>query len=63
MGNALLETLVLATGLPEGDIRRELQTLMHKYGKSPENITMDDLRQLMRDYVQDTLLEAKRRHS
>lgn len=59
MGNSLLETLVFATGLPEGDIRRELQALLQKYGKNPENITMDDLRQLMRDYVQDVLLETK----
>lgn len=63
MGNALLETLVLATGLPEVDIRRELQALMRKYGKTPETVTMDDLRQLMRDYVQDVLMEKKQRLS
>lgn len=61
MGNTLLETLIFATGLPEGDIRRELQALMVQYGKTPETLTMDDLRQLMRDYVQDVLLEAKNR--
>jgi hypothetical protein len=59
MGKALLETLVQATGLPEGDVHSELQALMRKYGKSPETLTMDDLRQLMRDYVQDVLLETK----
>ena len=63
MGNALLETLVLATGLPEGDVRRELQALMRKYGKTAETVTMDDLRQLMRDYVQDVLMEKKQRLS
>ena len=63
MGNSLLETLVLATGLPEGNIRRELQALMQKYGKSPESLTMDELRQLMRDYVQDVLLESKEKLS
>ncbi|MBC7372328.1 MAG: hypothetical protein H7326_12220 [Bdellovibrionaceae bacterium] len=63
MGNALLETLVLATGLPEGDVTRELQALMRKYGKTPETVTMDDLRQLMRDYVQDVLMEKKQRLS
>lgn len=63
MGNALLETLVIATGLPERDIRRELQALMLKYGKRPETLTMDDLRQLMRDYVQDVLVETKERLS
>jgi len=63
MGNVLLETLVLATGLPEGDVRRELQALMQKYGKTPETVTMDDLRQLMRDYVQDVFMEKKQRLS
>ncbi|RYZ65802.1 MAG: hypothetical protein EOP09_13700 [Proteobacteria bacterium] len=63
MGNALLETLVLATGLPEGEVTRELQALMRKYGKTPETVTMDDLRQLMRDYVQDVLMEKKQRLS
>jgi hypothetical protein len=63
MGNALLETLVLATGLPEGDVKSELQALMQKYGKTPETLTMDDLRQLMRDYVQDVLLETKQKLS
>jgi hypothetical protein len=63
MGPALLEMLVLATGLPEGQVRRELETLMQKYGKDPETLTMDELRQLMRDYVQDVLVEAKERLS
>jgi len=63
MGNALLEMLVLATGLPEGEVHRELQSLMVQYGKNPETLTMDDLRQLMRDYVQDVLVDAKERLS
>ncbi len=63
MGNALLETLIFATGLPEGDIRSELQALMAQYGKTPETLTIDELRQLMRDYVQDVLLETKERLS
>jgi len=63
MGHALLEMVILATGLPEGEIRRELNVLMQKYGKNPETLTMEDLRQLMCDYMQDVLVEAKDRMS
>ena len=63
MGNALLEMVVLATGLPEGEIRSELQTLMHQHGKSAENLTVDDLREIMAEYLQDVLLGAKEKLS
>jgi len=63
MGNALLEMVILATGLPEGEIRRELQTLMQKHGKSAETLTTNDLREIMAEYLQDTLLAAKEQHS
>jgi len=63
MGNALLEMVILATGLPEGDIRRELQTLMVRHGKSAEHLTTDDLREIMAEYLQDVLLSAKEYHS
>lgn len=63
MGNALLEMVVLATGLPEGEIRSELQALMHQHGKSAENLTVDDLREIMAEYLQDVLLGAKEKHS
>lgn len=63
MGNALLEMVILATGLPEGEIRRELQTLMQQHGKTAETLTTEDLREIMAEYLQDVLLAAKERHS
>jgi hypothetical protein len=63
MGHSLLETLILATGLPEGQIRTELQILMSKHGKSPETVTVADLREIMTEYLQDILLAAKDYHS
>lgn len=63
MGHALLEMVILATGLPEGEIRRELQTLMQQHGKSADTLTTDDLREIMAEYLQDILLAAKERHS
>lgn len=59
MGNALLETLITATGLPEGDIHRELQVLLTKHNKSSETLTLEDLREIMAEYLQDVLVSAK----
>lgn len=63
MGTALLEMVILATGLPEGEVRRELQTLMIQHGKTAETLTVDDLREMMTEYLQDVILAAKEHHS
>ncbi len=63
MGHSLLETLILATGLPEGEIRSELQNLMSKHGKTAETVTVADLREMMTEYLQDVLIAAKDYHS
>ena len=59
MGNALLETLISATGLPEGDIHREIQVLLSKHNMDSNTLTMEDLREIMAEYLQDVLLSAK----
>lgn len=59
MGNALLEMVILATGLPEREIRRELQALIFKHGKTPESVTIEDLRVILADYLQDVILSSK----
>lgn len=63
MGHSLLETLILATGLPDSQIRSELQNLMSKHGKTPETVTVADLREMMTEYLQDVLVAAKDYHS
>jgi hypothetical protein len=62
MGHSLIETLIMATGLPETQIRSELQFLISKHGKSPETVTVADLREIMAEYLQDVLLAAKEHH-
>lgn len=62
MGNKLLEMVILATGLPESEIRSELQNLLRQHGKSAESLTTEDLREIMAEYLQDVLLAAKERH-
>lgn len=63
MGNTLLEVVILATGLPEGEVRSELQTLMAQHGKTAETLTMEDLREMLAEYLQDIILAAKEHHS
>ncbi|HEY8271811.1 MAG TPA: hypothetical protein VIG33_13050 [Pseudobdellovibrionaceae bacterium] len=63
MGNTLLEMVILATGLPEEEVRRELHMLMVQHGKRAETLTTDDLREIMVEYLQDVILAAKEQHS
>ncbi|MGZ3744321.1 MAG: hypothetical protein ACXWRE_00505 [Pseudobdellovibrionaceae bacterium] len=63
MGNTLLDLVILATGLPEEEVRQELQTLIDQHGKHAETLTTSDLREIMAEYLQDVLLAAKEQHS
>lgn len=59
VGKNLIDTVVSATGLPEDPIQRELNSLLAQFGKDPEHVTLEDLREIMADYLQTVLLEAK----
>lgn len=59
MGNALFETVVEATDLPDKAIRDEFTDLLERHGKDPATMTLDDLREVMADYLQDVFLEMK----
>jgi len=59
VGKHLINTVVSATGLPEDPIQRELSSLLNKHGKAPEHLTLEDLREIMADYLQTVLVEAK----
>lgn len=59
MGKDLVENLLSATGLPEKAIRDEFTELLTKHGKNAETLTLDDLREVLADYLQDVLVGAK----
>lgn len=59
-GHKLIEKLALLTGLPSEAISRELVGLVESYGIRPEALTMNDVRNILADYLQDVLLSAKR---
>lgn len=62
MGESLLKQLISQTGLPTEGVENELDRLIEKAGLQKENITLDDLRLVLADYLQDILLESKDRY-
>jgi hypothetical protein len=54
-----LNTIAVATGLPQEMVMRELMQLIEKAGKSAETIGLDDLREILAQFLQDVLLETK----
>lgn len=58
-GLGLLRVLIEATGLPAEAVEREINKLLAQHNLRPESITLDDVRMILSNYLQDTLMEAK----
>lgn len=58
-GLPLLNLLLEATGLPKEAVQKEIISRIRLAGLKEDNISMDELRQLIVDYLQDTLPEVK----
>ncbi len=63
MGDELFGTVANATGLPTDLVSRELDRLLGKAGIKREDLTLEDLRKILAEYVQDVLLAAKEEFS
>ena len=63
MGENLIDDVADATGLPPELINKELCALLEKAGVHPTQTTLEDLRAILAEYVQDILLEAKAQYS
>jgi hypothetical protein len=59
MGERLLTDLAEATGLPSDLVTDELGRLIQGAGLAKSDITLDDLRAILADYMQEILLSAK----
>ena len=59
MDKDMLKTLIQSTGLPEHLIRAEIEMLLQKAGLSKDQVTLEDLREILARYLQDVLLEVK----
>jgi len=59
MGKKLLQDLAQATGLPDQMVENELSSLVHAAGLTTEEVTLESMREILANYVQDILLAAK----
>ncbi|MBK7889720.1 MAG: hypothetical protein IPJ84_02385 [Bdellovibrionales bacterium] len=58
-GSELISELAEASGLPTDLIGQELSHLVRQAGKDTTEVTLDDLRELLANYLQEVLIEAK----
>ena len=61
-GQSLLTQIASNTGLPEDTMTKELGSLIEGAGLDSKAVTLDDLRRVLAEYVQDVLLSAKQAH-
>lgn len=57
MGESLFFELTNATGLPEELITKELDRLLASSGVTRHELTLDNLRTILANYIQDVLIE------
>lgn len=58
METNLFEELILSTGLPRELLLKDLHQRLKLKNFNPENLTLDDIRDLMVEYLQDTILQV-----
>ena len=57
MGKTLTTSLIDATGLPKEPVEREFNALLAKHNLNPETLTMDELREVMSEYLQSVFMD------
>ena len=55
----LVDQITKAIDLPDDLISEELDEIITKAGLDPKKITLEDLRHVLADYLQEVLLTAK----
>jgi hypothetical protein len=63
MGEDLISQIAIATGLPPELVQGELARLLEAAGLHPNAATLEDVRAVLAEYVQDVLVDAKDRLS
>ena len=58
-GLALLKVLIESTGLPPEAVERELNRVLAQGNFQKEELTLDDVREILAAYLQDVFVEAK----
>ena len=57
MAKDLMQELIVATGLPQDPVEREFNKILERYGKNQDELTLEELREVMADYLQIVFLE------
>ena len=63
MEKDFLKTIIQATGLPENLIFNEIHRLAQERGLQMENLSLEDLRSLLKYYLRNELVKAKKAYS
>ena len=58
-GLALLRVLIQSTGLPMDAVEREINRLLQARNLQAEDLTLEDVREILAFYLQDVLTEVK----
>lgn len=59
MAENLFEQVVKNTGLPEDMISQDFLKLLSKKGLGSDSLTLDQLRDVLAEYLQDVFISAK----
>lgn len=61
-GNALVKAILELTGLPQESLSSEMDQLIHSSGLNKENVSLDDLRIMLEEYLHSVFPEAQREY-
>ncbi len=59
MSNELFKKVTESTGLPANLVSNELGKLLSKKGLNASDMTMEELRQVLSQYLKDVIIQAK----
>lgn len=57
MKNPLLTQVMEQTGLPQNALEKEVTRVLTAHGLTEENVGLEELRQVLADYLQEVFLE------
>lgn len=63
MGANLIKQLITSSGLPEALAQDELSKILARAGKSNDQVTLEELREILAEYLQEVLLSAQKNFS
>ncbi len=59
MGNELFKKVTKSTGLPEDIMAGELDRILSSNGINSSEVTLDELRAVLSDYLKEVIIKAK----